>query len=327
MTHVRKAAFDVSALRVAFAGTSEFARTALQALLASRHEVTGVITRPDAPRGRGQHMSASVVKTAARAASLPIFEPATLAGDAALNELMGWRADVLVVVAYGLIVPVRMLDAPPLGSVNIHASLLPRWRGAAPIQRALLAGDAATGVTLMRMTAGLDTGPILLQRPLAIGATDTSGSLHEALATLGASALVEGLEGLARGRLGATPQPEEGVSYAHKILKAEARIDWQRSAVEIDRQVRAFNPWPIAETRFDDEPLRVLAARIDAGEAPACAAPPGAVVAVGDDSVVVQCGEGRLGVTLVQRPGRRPVAAREFARSRVLLGKLLGERS
>jgi len=317
----------VTALRVAFAGTPEFARTALQALIASRHEVVGVFTRPDAPRGRGQELAASAVKSAALASSLPIAQPATLAGDAALKELIGWRADVLVVVAYGLILPARMLDAPALGSVNIHASLLPRWRGAAPIQRALLAGDATTGITLMRMAAGLDTGPILLQRPLAIGPTDTSGSLHEALATLGASALLEALEGLASGALHATPQPEEGVSYAHKIAKAEARIDWRGNAAQIDRQIRAFNPWPIAETRFEDEPLRVHAARIDASHAPAQAVPPGSIIAIGEDAVVVQCGEGRLALTLVQRPGRRAITAREFAGSRALLGRLLGERS
>jgi len=314
----------VTALRVAFAGTPEFARTALQALLASRHEVIGVFTRPDAPRGRGQQMAQSAVKTAALAAALAISEPATLAGDAALTQLDEWRPDVLVVVAYGLILPQALLDAAPLGSVNIHASLLPRWRGAAPIQRAILGGDARTGITLMRMAAALDSGPILLQRPLAIGATDTSGSLHTALAKLGAEMLLEALDGLASGTLGATAQPAEGVSYAHKITKSEARIDWQASALEIDRQIRAFNPWPIAETRFADEQLRVLGARIDAAEGRAASTAPGTVVAVGDDALVVQCATGRLALTLVQRPGRRPVSARDFAGSRALLGARLG---
>lgn len=317
----------MTALRVAFAGTPEFARTALQALIASRHQVVGVFTRPDAPRGRGQQLAASAVKSAALAASLPIAQPATLAGDAALQDLTGWRADVLVVVAYGLILPARMLDAPALGSVNIHASLLPRWRGAAPIQRALLAGDTTTGITLMRMAAGLDTGPILLQRPLAIGPSETSGSLHEALAKLGASALLKALEGLVSGALHATPQPEKGVSYAHKIAKAEARIDWHGKAVQIDRQIRAFNPWPIAETRFEDEPLRVHAARIEVTQGPVQAAPPGSIIAIGEDALIVQCGEGCLALTLVQRPGRRAITAREFAGSRAVLGKLLGERS
>jgi methionyl-tRNA formyltransferase len=314
----------VSALRVAFAGTPEFARTALQALLASRHEVVGVFTRPDRPRGRGRQLAASAVKTAALAAALPLAEPATLLDPAALTQLVNWRADVLVVVAYGLILPLPMLHASRLGSVNIHASLLPRWRGAAPIQRAVLAGDACTGITIMRMAAGLDTGPILLQRPQAIGAADTSGTLHDALAKLGADTLLEALDGLSSGILKDTAQPDAGVSYAHKISKSEARINWQASVDEIDRQIRAFNPWPVAETRFADEQLRILAARIDAADAPAHGVAPGTVVAVRDESVVVQCGAGRLGMTLIQRPGRRPVAAREFAGRGALLGQRLG---
>lgn len=314
----------MTALRVAFAGTPEFARTALQALLESRHEVIGVFTRPDAPRGRGRQLAASAVKSAALAARLPLAQPATLQGDAALKHLVSWRADVLVVVAYGLILPVALLAAPRLGSVNIHASLLPRWRGAAPIQRALLAGDSTTGITIMRMAAGLDSGPIFLQRALAIGATATSGSLQEELAQLGASTLLEALGGLASGALHATAQAHEGVSYAHKISKSEARIDWQGSAAEIDRQIRAFNPWPIAETRFEDAQLRIHAARVAAATAPASEVLPGTIVALRDESVIVACGQGRLGLTLIQRPGGRPIAAREFAGSRALLGQRLG---
>jgi len=315
----------VTALRVAFAGTPEFARTALQAVLGSRHPIIGVFTRPDRPRGRGQRITASPVKEAALAAHLPLSQPATLQGGAALDELESWRADVLVVVAYGLILPQTLLDAPRLGSVNIHASLLPRWRGAAPIQRALLAGDTETGITLMRIEAALDAGPILLQRPIGIRASDTSGRLHDELAGLGARTLLEGLDALAEGRLWPTPQPQEGVSYAAKIGKTEAAINWQRSAIEIDRQVRAFNPWPIAETRFEENQLRILAARIDEGlAAGVSAAAPGTMVAMVDDAVVVQCGEGHLALTHVQRPGRRAVAAREFAGGRSLLGQRLG---
>jgi methionyl-tRNA formyltransferase len=313
----------VTALRVAFAGTPEFARTALQAVLGSRHRVVGVFTRPDRPSGRGQQISASPVKEAALAAHLPLSQPAMVQGGAALDELTSWRADVLVVVAYGLILPQTLLDAPRLGSVNIHASLLPRWRGAAPIQRALLAGDAQTGITLMRMAAALDSGPILLQRSIGIGATDTSGRLHDELAELGAQTLLEGLDALAEGRLRATPQPQDGVSYAAKINKSEAAIDWQRSAIEIDRQVRAFNPWPIAETRFEQSQLRILAARIEQGVG-VPAATPGTMVAVREDAIVVQCGAGRLALTRVQRPGRRAVVARDFAGSRALLGQRLG---
>jgi methionyl-tRNA formyltransferase len=313
----------VTALRVAFAGTPEFARTALAALLGSRHAVVGVFTRPDAPRGRGQRMSASPVKSAALAAGVPVVEPQAL-GAAALGGLRSWRPDVLVVVAYGRILPLAMLEAAPLGSVNIHASLLPRWRGAAPIQRALLAGDRLTGITIMRMAAGLDTGPILLQSPHAIGPADTSGSLHAALAALGAQALLEALDGLASGALHATPQSEDGASYAHKIMKAEARIDWQKSAPEIDRQIRAFNPWPIAQTEFEGAQLRVLAARIDAFDAPGATALPGTVIAVDGEGVRVQCGAGQIALTLVQRPGKRAVAGREFAANRALLGARLG---
>jgi methionyl-tRNA formyltransferase len=269
-------------------------------------------------------MTASPVKAEALAAHLPLSQPATLQGGAALDELASWGADVLVVVAYGLILPPTVLAVPRLGGVNIHASLLPRWRGAAPIQRAILAGDSRTGITLMQMQAALDSGPILLQRSTGIRATDTSGSLHEELAKLGAEVLVEGLDALADGALRATDQPSAGVSYAAKIGKSEAVVVWQRSAVEIERQVRAFNPWPIAATRFEEQQLRILAVRIEEDAAGMPAAAPGTVVAVLDDAVVVQCGEGRLALTHVQRPGRRPVVARDFAGSRALLGQRLG---
>ena len=313
----------MTALRVAFAGTPEFARSSLQALLGSPHPVVGVFTRPDRPRGRGQHVSASPVKEAALAGDVPVSQPATLQGGAALDVLASWRADVLVVVAYGVILPQALLDAPRLGSVNVHASLLPRWRGAAPIQRALLAGDATTGITLMRMEAALDAGPILLQRSIDIRATDTCGVLHDELATLGARTLLEGLDVMAAGLLQPTPQPMEGVSYAAKIGKSEAIIDWGRSAIEIDRQIRAFNPWPMAQTRLEDDQLRILAARLHEG-ALGPAAIPGSIIAVVDDAIVVQCGDGQLALTQVQRSGRRPVSAREFAGGRKLPGQRLG---
>jgi len=314
----------VSALSVAFAGTPEFARTVLEAVLGSRHRIVAVFTRPDQPRGRGRHIAASPVKETALAAHLPLSQPATLRGGAALDELRSARADLLVVVAYGLILPEALLDAPRLGSVNIHASLLPRWRGAAPIQRAVLAGDTHTGITLMQMQAALDAGPILLQRSIRIGAADTSGDLHEALAQLGARTLLEGLDALAAGTLHAIPQPQEGVSYAAKIGKSEAIIDWHRSAVQLDRQVRAFNPWPMAETRFEGDQLRVISARLPEALKTDPAATPGTVVAVLDDAVVVKCGEGSLALTQVQRAGRRVLAAREFVLGRTLLGQALG---
>jgi methionyl-tRNA formyltransferase len=314
-------------LRVAFAGTPEFALPALAALLA-RHSLVGVLTQPDRPRGRGQKLAASPVKIAALASGVPLAQPQTLKNGAGRAPLETWRPQVLVVVAYGLILPPEVLALPPLGCLNIHASLLPRWRGAAPIPRALLAGDTETGVTIMQMDSGLDTGPVLLQRRLAISSSHTSGSLGDALSSLGASALLEALDGLAAGTLKASPQPLEGVTYAPKIGKAEARIDWCRDALEIERQIRAFNPWPVAETVLDGEPLRILAAQ---AEAPAVqlrksdkSDDHGVIIGVHDDFMRVRCGRGCLRVMRVQRPGRRPVAVRDYAHSVALTGRRLG---
>jgi methionyl-tRNA formyltransferase len=308
-------------LRVAFAGTPGFSVPPLEALRLAGHEIVGVLTQPDRPKGRGRQLTASPVKQAAERHGYPILQPQTLKDPAARDALAALRPDVLVVVAYGLILPQAVLDLPRLGCVNIHASLLPRWRGAAPIQRAILAGDAETGVSIMQMNAGLDTGPVLLQKRIAIAATDTSGSLHDKLAALGAPALLEALEGLSNGTLRAVEQPAEGVSYAEKLHKSEARLDWTRTARELDRQVRAFNPWPVAETQLDGEPLRILAAHPDdtAGDNGA-----GAVIGLRHDAIVVACGQGTLHITELQRAGRRPVSARDFANSRPIAGKRLG---
>jgi methionyl-tRNA formyltransferase len=334
----------LSALRIAFAGTPEFAVPALQALLASSHSVVGVLTQPDRPKGRGRQIAASPIKEAAQGHGVPVSQPQSLKSEAGRADLAAWRPDVLVVVAYGLILPRSVLELPRLGCVNIHASLLPRWRGAAPIQRAILAGDAETGVTIMLMDVGLDTGPMLLQRRVPIASTDTGGSLHDRLAPLGAAALMDALGGLADGTLEARPQPSEGVTYAAKIDKAEARIDWGRDAIEIERQVRAFNPWPVAETRLDSEQLRVFGAHADrgeggddavsgairaesatiGGETAGIGAEPGTIVAVRDDSIVVRCGRGHLALREVQRAGRRPISARDFAHSLPLVGRRLG---
>lgn len=314
-------------MRVAFAGTPDFALPALAALLA-QHSVVGVLTQPDRPRGRGQKLAASPVKIAALASELPLAQPQTLTSAAARAQLEAWRAQVLVVVAYGLILPPEVLVLPPLGCINIHASLLPRWRGAAPIQRAILAGDTETGVTIMQMDSGLDTGPVLLQRRLAISASHTSGSLQDALSRLGAGALLEALEGLAAGTLKASPQPPEGVTYAPKIQKAEARIDWSRDALAIERQIRAFNPWPVAETALDGEPLRILEAQAEPAAIPPDKADKsddyGVIIAVHDDFMRVRCGRGCLCVTQVQRPGRRRVALRDYSHSVALTGRQLG---
>jgi methionyl-tRNA formyltransferase len=314
-------------VRAVFAGTPEFALPALEALR-TRHTLAGVLTRPDRPSGRGRQLTASPVKRAALAHHLPLEQPQTLRGEAPLAMLRAWQPDVVVVVAYGLILPQAILQVPRLGCLNIHASLLPRWRGAAPIQRALLAGDAQTGVSIMQMDAGLDTGAVLLQRSLAITGRDTSGTLHEALADLGAQALLAALAGLAAGTLKPVPQPQQGVTHAAKILKSEGRIDWTRPAAEIDRQVRAFNPWPIAETTLGGESLRILGATADHdAKEPVTgheSAQTGSIVAVRGGNMIVRCGVGELAVSQVQRPGRRAISVADFANTVSLEGRRLG---
>lgn len=319
-------------MRIVFAGTPEFAVPALAALFDSRHTVVGVLTQPDRPKGRGRQVAASPVKLAALSHHVPLLQPQSLKSAAERAELEAWRPDVIVVVAYGLILPQAVLDLPRLGCVNIHASLLPRWRGAAPIQRAVLAGDQETGVTLMLMDSGLDTGPMLLRENMNISPTDTAGSLHDRLSALGAPVLLRALEGLESGTLRAEPQPSEGVTYAAKITKAEARIDWTQSAEGIARKVRAFNPRPVAEARLDDEPLRIHAASVAPAEAISdlgqTAAPagrfgsePGTIALSRGGDVLVTCGSGTLLLTEVQRPGRRPVAGRDFANTHSLAGR------
>jgi methionyl-tRNA formyltransferase len=326
-------------LRVAFAGTPDFALTALEGVVGSRHAVVGVLTQPDRPKGRGRHLAASPVKLAALERGIPVSQPVTLKTEADRADLASWQPDVLVVVAYGLILPRAALELPKLGCVNIHASLLPRWRGAAPIQRAILAGDAETGVSIMRMDVGLDTGPVFLERRVAISPQDTGGSLHDRLAALGASAVVEVLDQLADDRAASMPQRDDGVTYAAKIDKAEALIDWSLPALEIERKVRAFNPFPIAETRLDGEQLRIYAAEVfDAGDrsdasstevvdarvAPAGPIEAGQIIELRDDAIIVACGRGRLALKELQRPGKKPVAARDLMNTLNLAGRRLG---
>lgn len=310
-------------LRVAFAGTPDFALPALRALAASPGcQLVGVLTQPDRPAGRGRALTASAVKRCALELGLPVDQPVSLKSAAGRAALVAWAPELLVVVAYGLILPAAVLDLPRLGCLNIHASLLPRWRGAAPIQRAILAGDEQTGVTLMRMDAGLDTGPILRQQALLIGAHMTGGELHDALAALGAGMLAAAIGDLAAGRLPPQPQPPEGVTYAAKIDKTEAWIDWHQDAIVIARKIRAFNPWPVAQTLFEGEQLRIWQA-CPLAELPVVAAP-GTVLGCVDDRLHVATGLGVLAIEQLQSAGRRVMDARAFANARMITEKRLG---
>ncbi len=306
-------------MRLGFAGTPAFAVAALDALARSGHTLVAVLTKPDRPAGRGQRVLPSPVKQRALELGLPVMQPATLKSPDALESLRNLHLDALVVVAYGLILPAPVLAVPSLGCFNIHASLLPRWRGAAPIQRALLAGDPVTGVTIMRMEAGLDTGPILAARAIEVAPDETGGTLHDRLALLGAELLRETLDALAQGPVPETPQPASLVTYAEKISKAEAEIDWCEDAVEVLRKVRAFNPAPVAQTRFADKQLRIWEAKL----APAPreeAFPPGTVIDAAEHGIDVACGRGALRIGRLQLEGRKPLAAAEFLRSQRLAG-------
>jgi methionyl-tRNA formyltransferase len=308
----------MQSLRIAFAGTPQFALPALRALLASRHRVVGVLTQPDRPAGRGRELRASPIKLLATEHGLPVAQPATLKTAEGRAVLHGWSPDLMVVVAYGLILPAPVLALPRLGCLNIHGSVLPRWRGAAPIQRAVLAGDGETGISIMQLDEGLDTGPVLLERRRPIGLRDTAGDLHDALSELGAAALLEAIDGLITGELLPRAQSTEGVTYAAKIQKGEARIEWSAPAVQIDRKVRAFNPWPVAETHLAGEGVRLL--RSSVADAQAREAAPGTLLGLADDGLRIACGEGVLAVSELQRAGKRPVSARDFANAVRLAG-------
>jgi len=314
-------------LRLAFAGTPPFAVPTLDALHSAGHEIRGVFTQIDRPAGRGRALQASAVKQRALALDLPVHQPASFKSAEALDVLRRLDVDAFVVVAYGLILPPAALALPPLGCFNVHASLLPRWRGAAPIQRAILAGDTETGVSIMRMEPGLDTGPVYATRRVPIGSTDTAQSLSRLLAQAGAELLGEVLDDLARGSAIETPQEEAHVSYAAKIDKAEAPIDWHASVADIDRRVRAFVPWPVAETDWHGERLRIWEAAIQAEtQARDMAVVPGTVLAVSAQGIDVTCGRGVLRLKRVQRPGRTAVDARSFANAGPLAGERLGRR-
>lgn len=321
----------MKALSIVFAGTPEFSVPALEALVSSSHHVVAVYTQPDRPAGRGRRLAMSPVKQCALRHGLPVEQPGSLRDPAAVQGLACRTADLMVVAAYGLILPPGVLALPRLGCVNIHASLLPRWRGAAPIQRAILAGDRVSGVTIMQMDAGLDTGPMLLERRCPIEPRDTSATLHDRLAALGAEAILQAVDALASGTAQARPQPETGVTYAHKLRKEEALIDWSAPACHIDRQVRAFNPWPVAETRWEGRQLRVWEAYCEdtpvttAGATTAGAmAVPGTVMAADATGLRVATGRGTLRVTQVQIAGRRAQPAADFVNAHRLEGAVLG---
>ncbi|KJV35282.1 methionyl-tRNA formyltransferase [Luteibacter yeojuensis] len=303
-----------SPLRVVFAGTPGFAVPCFEACRAAGADVVAAYTQPDRPAGRGRKLAASPVKEAALAAGVPVEQPGSFKAEADRARLAAYAPDLMVVVAYGLILPRKVLAIPRLGCWNVHASLLPRWRGAAPIQRAILAGDTESGVDLMQMEAGLDTGPVLIERRTPIAGDDTGGSLHDRLATLGADALAEGLRRVLAGEtLAARVQAAEGVEYAHKLDKAEARLDFSQPAIALERKVRAFDPWPVAEGDVAGEHLRVWAAVAIEGKPGAI---PGTVLAATRQGIDIACGTGALRLTAVQRAGGRRIGAADYLNAR-----------
>ena len=317
---------NCESLKVAFAGTPEFAAVALQALLNSSHQVVGVLTQPDRPSGRGRKLTPSAVKQCAVEAGVPVLQPVSLKSEEAVDAVRQLNADVLVVAAYGLILPQSVLDIPPMGCLNIHASLLPRWRGAAPIHRAILEGDSQTGVCIMQMDAGLDTGDILLEIKCDIEPDQNSSQLHDVLAELGAQGLLEALPARCRGELHVRVQPEEGVSYAEKLSKSEARLDFSQPAEALHRRVRAFNPWPVAEGELNGQRVRLWRSQLPesplSGNGGKNEPLPGTVVAVTADSIRVRAADQDIEFLVLQWPGKKAQSAREFAQGHDLIGSV-----
>jgi methionyl-tRNA formyltransferase len=307
-------------MRVIFAGTPEFAATALAALIREGYSIPLVLTQPDRPAGRGMKLTESPVKRLALAHGLPVLQPPTLRDEKVQAQLRAAESDVMVVVAYGLILPRAVLNIPRHGCFNIHASLLPRWRGAAPIQRALLAGDRETGITIIKMDEGLDTGPMLLKERFPIADEDTAQSLHDKLAALGAHAIVTALRRLEQGSLEGEPQDPAQATYAAKLSKTEGRLDWHLSAAELDRMVRAYNPFPVAHASFHGETWRIWRARPE----PAAGGIPGEVLRADKNGIVVACGDGALRITEIQKAGGKRLPAAVFLQgSQVRTGERL----
>ena len=305
--------------RIVFAGTPEFALASLRALVDSGNVPVAVYTQPDRPAGRGKQLTASPVKTYALENNIPVMQPATLQDDEAIAELAAFEPDIMIVAAYGLLLPQAVLDIPTAGCLNVHASVLPRWRGAAPIQAAILAGDADTGVCLMAMEAGLDTGAVYAAATTPIRDDENAGELHDRLALMGADLLAEHLDAIISGALEPVPQDHSQASYAGKIRTADAALDFAQPAVELQRLVRAYNPVPGAWFMLDDERIKCWRAEL----ATAAGAAPGSIVAAGQGGITVACGQGALTLQTLQRPGKRPVSAAEFAAQFELLGRRL----
>lgn len=310
-------------LRIIFAGTPEFSVAPLQTLIDSEHEIIAVYTQPDRPAGRGRKLTASPVKKLAEQENIPVFQPLSLKGEDEQNTIADLEADLMIVVAYGLILPQAVLDAPKMGCLNIHASLLPRWRGAAPIQRAIESGDAQTGVTIMQMDAGLDTGDMLHKVYTDINPDDSAQTLHDRLSTLGCKALMATIEGLIENRITAEKQNEAEVTYAEKLSKDEALINWSEPADRIIRKIQAFNPWPVAFTQFKDKPLRIWQARNlndEEQQSLNSESSTGEVVAVNKDGMFVAAGDKPICIQQLQPAGKKAMNAYDFAQSRNLQG-------
>jgi methionyl-tRNA formyltransferase len=301
-------------LRIIFAGTPEFAARHLKALIDSEHSLVAVYTQPDRPSGRGKKLQASAVKQLASETGLPVYQPLSLKDKGEQERLAGLDADVMIVVAYGLILPQAVLDAPRLGCLNVHASLLPRWCGAAPIPQAIEAGDTETGITIMQMDAGLDTGDMLATARCDINADTTAASLHDTLAELGSPLLMEVLRDLPGFARGARKQEDKQATYAHKILKAEAAINWHLDALALDRAIRAFNPFPVCYSILDNHRVKLWQAR-PAG-AIGLPEPPGTILRADRRGILVNCGEGQLNIQRLQLPGGKPLAAEQVLNAR-----------